>query len=41
MIRRAVEMAVQESLIKNAEVKVLIENKPLTEVGHIAAILRY
>lgn len=41
MIRRAVEMAVEESLIKNAEVKVLTANKALTEVGRIAAVLRY
>ncbi len=37
----AVEMAVQDSLRKNAEVKVIIENEALAKAGHIAAILRY
>jgi len=37
----AVEMAVQDSLRKNAEVKVIIENETLAKAGHIAAILRY
>jgi len=37
----AVEMAVQDSLRKNAEVKVIIENEALARAGHIAAILRY
>ena len=40
-IPAAVEMAVQESLLKNADVKVISENKALTDVGQIAAILRY
>lgn len=41
MIPTAVEMAVQESLIKNADVKVLGENEALAEIGQIAALLRY
>jgi len=40
-IPAAVELAVQETLIKNAEVKVLAVNQALTDVGQIAAILRY
>ncbi|MEA3327759.1 MAG: hypothetical protein U9R53_10735 [Chloroflexota bacterium] len=40
-IDAAVEMAVQETLRKNAEVKVIIENESLEKAGHIAAILRY
>jgi rubrerythrin len=37
----AVELAVQDTLIKNAEVKVLLENEALAKAGHIAALLRY
>jgi len=40
-IPTAVEMAVQVSLVKNADVKVLAENEALAEIGHIAALLRY
>ncbi len=40
-IETAVEMAVQEALNKNAEVKVLSENKALEGAGGIAAVLRY
>ncbi len=41
MIDSAVEMAVQEALQKNAEVKVMVDIPQLEEIGHIAAILRY
>jgi len=37
----AVEMAVKETLQKNAEVKVITESEALEKAGHIAAILRY
>jgi peptide chain release factor subunit 1 len=37
----AVEMAVQETLKMNAEVKVLLENENLATAGHIAALMRY
>lgn len=40
-IDNAVEMAVQETLIANAEAKILIENEALAKAGHIAALLRY
>jgi hypothetical protein len=40
-IDAAVEMAVQETLRNNAEVKVITENDLLVEIGSIAAILRY
>lgn len=40
-IPTAVEMAIQESLVKNADVKVLGENEKLAEIGQIAALLRY
>lgn len=40
-IDNAVEMAVQETLIKNAEVKILEENATLADAGYIAALLRY
>jgi peptide chain release factor subunit 1 len=40
-IEHAVEMAVQETLKKNAEAKVILENETLAQAGHIAAILRY
>jgi peptide subunit release factor 1 (eRF1) len=40
-IDNAVELAIQETLIKNAEAKVLEENEALATAGHIAAILRY
>ena len=40
-IDNAVEMAVQETLIANAEAKVLIENEALAKAGQIAALLRY
>jgi len=41
MIKSAVEMAVQETLQKSADVKVVQDNAPLEKTGHIAAILRY
>ena len=40
-IEMAVEIAVEEALRKNAEVKVLQENDQLEKAGKIAAILRY
>ncbi len=40
-IDNTVEMAVQETLKKNAEAKVMPENKTLEDAGQIAAILRY
>ncbi len=40
-IGAAVEMAVQEALRKNADVKVVAGNDKLDEAGNIAAILRY
>jgi predicted ATP-dependent serine protease len=40
-IDSAVEMAVQETLRNNADVKVLAENETLVEAGSIAGILRY
>ncbi len=40
-IRTAVEMAVRESLQKNADVKVIQDNETLEDAGQIAAILRY
>ncbi len=40
-IETAVELAVQETLQKNAEVKVIADNPSLEAAGHIAAILRY
>ena len=40
-INKAVEMAVQDTLRKNAEAKVLLENENLANAGHIAALLRY
>lgn len=40
-IEKAVEMAVEETLRKNAEVKVIHDNEKLVGAGHIAAILRY
>lgn len=40
-IDKAVEMAVRESLKKNAEVKVVEDMEILKEAGNIAAILRY
>ena len=40
-IPSAVEMAVQDSLVKNADVKVLRENEALADLGQIAALLRY
>ena len=40
-IDQAVEMAVQETLQKSAEVKVIADNEQLERIGHIAAILRY
>jgi peptide subunit release factor 1 (eRF1) len=40
-INAAVEMAVQEALRKNADVKVIEGNDKLNEAGNIAAILRY
>ncbi len=40
-IDTAVEMAVQESLRKSAEVKVVQDNQQLKEAGQIAALLRY
>ena len=41
IIEAAVELAVQDALRGNAEVKVIRENEKLEESGHIAAILRY
>ena len=41
LIDHTVEMAVQETLKKNAQAKVLLENKTLADAGQIAAILRY
>lgn len=41
IIPAAVEMAVRESLLKKADVRVLREDEALRGVGHIAAILRY
>ena len=40
-IEAAVELAAQEALRKNADVKVIRENEKLEQAGHIAAILRY
>ncbi|MGI6740732.1 MAG: hypothetical protein ACOX7C_04510 [Brevefilum sp.] len=40
-IDRAVEMAVEETLRKNAEVKVIHDSEALTGAGRITAILRY
>lgn len=40
-IEAAVELAAQEALRNNAEVKVVRENEKLEQAGHIAAILRY
>jgi hypothetical protein len=40
-IDNAVEMAVQETLVKNADAKILEENEDLANAGHIAALLRY
>ena len=40
-IDTAVELAVQEALRSNADVKVIRENEKLEQAGHIAAILRY
>lgn len=40
-IKSAVELAVQEALRSNADVKVIRENEKLEQAGHIAAILRY
>lgn len=40
-IDSAVEKAVQDTLFKNAEVKVILESPELEKAGHIAAILRY
>jgi len=37
----AVEKAVQDTLQKNADVKVITDNESLEKAGHIAAILRY
>lgn len=41
MIETAVEMAVQEALRKNADVKIVQGNETLDKAGHITAILRY
>ena len=41
VIKNAVEMAVQEALTKNADVKIVQGNEVLQKAGHIAAILRY
>ena len=41
MIDSAVERAVQETLKKNAEVRVMTDAPELEKAGHIAAILRY
>lgn len=40
-ISDAVEMAVRETLLKNADVKVISDNPKLEKAGKIAAILRY
>ena len=40
-IDKAVEMAVQDTLRKNAETKVMLENENLAKAGQIAALLRY
>ena len=40
-IEAAVELAAQEALRSNADVKVIRENEKLEQAGHIAAILRY
>jgi rubrerythrin len=40
-IESAVEMGVQEALLKNADVKVITQSEPLEKAGHIGAILRY
>lgn len=40
-IDKAVEMAVQQTLIKNSEAKILLENEALAQAGSIAALLRY
>ena len=40
-IENALEMAVQETLKKNADAKVMLENEALAKAGHIAALLRY
>jgi peptide chain release factor subunit 1 len=40
-IDKAVEMAVQDTLRKNAEAKVVLENEDLAKAGQIAALLRY
>lgn len=40
-IDRAVEMAVRETLQKNADVKIITDMEILQEAGNIAAILRY
>jgi len=41
MIETAVEMAIQEALIKSADVKIVQGNEALEKAGHITAILRY
>ncbi len=41
MIETAVETAIQEALIKSADVKVVQGNAALEKAGHITAILRY
>jgi peptide chain release factor subunit 1 len=41
MIEAAVERAIQETLQKNAEVKIVEDNEKLDNAGHIVAILRY
>jgi len=41
MIESAVERAVQETLQKNADVKIVQGNEKLEKAGHIIAILRY
>jgi peptide subunit release factor 1 (eRF1) len=40
-IDAAVERAIQESLQKNADVKIVQDNEQLEKAGHIAALLRY
>lgn len=41
VIEAAVELAIQDTLRKNADVKVIPENEKLEQAGYIAAILRY
>jgi len=41
IIENAVEMAVQEALQKNTDVKIVQGNETLEKAGHITAILRY